>query len=124
MSKFRKLVRLLIASTIVAGTAGTSVAFGASSQQTGWFQIGRLTQQSAGYIVISASGGIDANPAGCSYTDYAAMTAVVNNNADAKKAQDSLLLAAFLSGKNVRLGISGTECYNNRPAFYSVDVEQ
>jgi hypothetical protein len=85
---------------------------------TGWGQITELTEYGLGLRVTGLD--LSANPAGCSHTE----TAFVDINLDNVQIDrlNSLLLAAFLSGREVSVKMDSSLCIENRPAIYAVSV--
>ena len=108
--------------------AGLLTAFSLSTDaQTTWTAVGPFViselnsdfSPNEGLVVVPPSGVVFPNPAGCAVASAAGLSA--SNRA--YKTLSSLLMAAFLSGKRIRLWFSNpSSCAINRPAFVGVEV--
>lgn len=91
---------------------------------TPWFMIQSLdngdgtTDQT--YAVRAATGNLTTNPAGCSSLTHAFL--IPSATATSKDLTNRTLLAALLSGREVRLRIHGTACTQNSPTFGFVNI--
>lgn len=101
--------------------------FSPAQAQTTWtsagpFVISQLKTDFAPYeglVVVPPAGVTIPNPANCPGAGEAGLT----STNPAYKTQSAVLLAAFLSGKQVRLWFANpSSCAVNRPAFVGVDV--
>ena len=95
--------------------------------QTPWYSVGPFViselksdwTPSEGILVVPPAGVTIPNPGSCAATDGAGLS----SSNPAYKTQSAMLLAAFLSGKQVRIWFNNTSgCAINRPAMIGVDV--
>jgi hypothetical protein len=89
--------------------------------ETAWFSLATLeafTGASETYRVYPDNYTLD-NPAHCTVTSYAEI--LTSATAAERDLMSKTLLAAFLSGRKIKLGISSTQCsVSNAPAYYMV----
>jgi hypothetical protein len=108
----------LLGLAAVLGVAGTAHA---AWTVTPYFIIANLDNTGEG-VRVYQTGGVSHNPAGCGTTDWYEPKSGLTTAQ--KEPMERALLAAFMAGRKVRLGINTTTCGpNGRPGYEVVRLD-
>jgi hypothetical protein len=98
-------------STVLA-LAGTAHA---AWSLTSYFNVANLDNTAEG-VRVYPSGGVATNPAGCANTDYYEPKSGLTTTQ--RESMERAILATFMAGRKLRLGINTTTCgANSRPGY-------
>jgi hypothetical protein len=115
-----KLKASLAGALLLGASAAT-----AADQWSTYFIIDYLDNERSGAgsdsLAVKRDSGSHPNPAGCANTTYA--YPVSSTTSASRKVMTRTLLAAYFSGKPVRLRIDDGQCVQSSPAYYAVAMD-